>query len=47
MEEKYFGEDKFELNDEDKQAVINAMAYNVNALNNPRKFNAALFKTLL
>lgn len=47
LEEKYFGEDKFELNDEDKQAVINAMAYNVNALNNPRKFNAALFKTLL
>ncbi|MDE7337295.1 MAG: iron-containing alcohol dehydrogenase, partial [Clostridia bacterium] len=47
LEEKYFVEDKFELTDEDKQAVINAMAYNVNVLNNPRKFNAAVLKTLL
>ncbi|MDE5549053.1 MAG: hypothetical protein K2J13_02250, partial [Clostridia bacterium] len=44
---KYFPNDNVELNDEEKQAIVNAMAFNVNILNNPRKFNSAIFKTLL
>lgn len=47
FEDKYFKNEKIELSDEEKQAVVNAMAFNVNVLNNPRKFNSAVFKTLL
>ncbi len=48
LSEKFFdGKDKLELNDEEKQKILNNMVYNVNVLNNPRKFNATVFKTLL
>ena len=47
LSDKYFPQDKVELNEEEIQTVLNAMAYNVNVLNNPRKFNSAIFKTLL
>ncbi|MDE5990512.1 MAG: iron-containing alcohol dehydrogenase [Clostridia bacterium] len=47
LADRYFAHDKVELNEEEKQAVLNAMAFNINVLNNPRKFNAVVFKTLL
>ena len=47
LADRYFSHDAVELNDEEKQAVLGSMAFNVNVLNNPRKFNAAVFKTLL
>ncbi|MDE6189797.1 MAG: iron-containing alcohol dehydrogenase [Clostridia bacterium] len=47
LREKYIGGEEIELNDEEKQAVLNAMAYNANVLNNPRKFNSIAFKSLL
>ena len=43
----YLNANEIELSDEEKQAVVSAMAFNVNVLNNPRKFNSAVFKTLL
>ena len=47
LEDRYFNSKQMELNDEEKQAVVSAMTFNVNILNNPRKFNSAVFKTLL
>lgn len=48
LEKKYIKPSKEKLLDEEqKQAVLNDMAYNVHLLNNPQKFNAVNFKMAL
>lgn len=45
--EKYIDDGAIELSEEEKQAVLSAMVYNANILNNPRKFNSAVFGSLI
>ena len=47
LSREYIGGGEIVLSDIEKQAVLNAMAYNVNVLNNPRKFNSMAFKSVL
>lgn len=48
LEKKYIKPPKEkELDEEQKQAVLNNMAYNVHLLNNPKKFNVVSFKMAL
>lgn len=49
LEKKYLkGENtEFEFSEQEKQALINNMSYNVHILNNPKKFNVINFKMAL